>query len=140
MFSVNQAAAITGIGEKLLQYWLASGVVSPTVDLGMGRGNGKKFDLQGLVGLRVVADLRREGVPMQRVRLAVRKLSRLKGKRALEALAASRLVVLPDGDVALCNRDEFVSPLTGQQLMGPIIALDIGATVADVREAVRRAA
>lgn len=122
-FGMQDAARFTGVSVPLLTRWMGRGLIKSSFNLGPGRGLGNRWTLPDLVGLRTIAALRAQGVSMQRVKKICEKLSSLTGKyRTLDALAAMRLLVLPDGEIVLArNVDELVSLFSGQHLMTAIL-------------------
>jgi DNA-binding transcriptional MerR regulator len=146
-YSVYEASRLTGVREPTLQAWCLKGIVQPSLNLGEGRGMGKRFSLRDLVGLRSVRALRQHGVSMQRIRKLTAALRDMKGKhRTLDALAASRLVVLPSGVVAVMDDQQLLEVMTRQTVMDGIVCLDMAPIVTEIvqaakdYEAVRRAA
>jgi len=132
-FSTPEASKLTGIPKLTLAKWARAGVVSPTLSLGAGRGCGSRWTLRDLIGLRTIRQLRNQGVSLQKVRRLNVVLTEIKSKRTeLEALAASRLVVLPDLTVALKTRAECIDLISGQHLLGNMIFVDMEACVHEV--------
>jgi len=141
-FGMSEAGRLSGLPQYSINNWVQRGLIEPSINLGPGRERGKRWTLRDLIGLRLIGELRRQGVSLQRVRKVIDKLRKLKGSRgSLEALAASRLVVLPDGDIALMSQEKFISMLTkpGQHLMGPVVAVDLEGHVAEIRKNLREA-
>ncbi|NOT02714.1 MAG: MerR family transcriptional regulator [Phycisphaerales bacterium] len=65
------AQAVTGVSPTQLSYWARTGVVTPTVSPGRGRGSSRLYSFADLVQLQVVANVLRTGISLQRVRKAV---------------------------------------------------------------------
>jgi DNA-binding transcriptional MerR regulator len=147
LYSMTEAAKLSGVPAYTLQNWHTRGFMQPTLNLGSGRGMGKKFSLRDLIGLRAVRALRDSGVSLQRVRKLAEALREIKGRtRTLDALAASRLVVLPDNTVAVLDNMELLDVITRQGIMGSFVSLDLGPVVQEMQakvdkfEAARKAA
>lgn len=143
-FSTLQANKLSGVPVDTLKYWASTKVAIPSVDKGAGQGKARRWSFTDLLGLRVVASLRDQGVSLQRVRKILPKLKALTRKDSnLAALAGSRLAVLPDGDVAIRrSSEELISLLNSpsQQLMAPIMIMDLDAALRDVESRMLKAA
>ena len=147
MFSMRETAKLSGVPLFTLQNWCTKGLVQPTLNLGPGKGLGKKFSLRDLIGLRAVRELRESGVSLQRVRKLAEALRQIKGHhRTLDNLAVSRLVVLPDNSVAVMDNQELLDVITRQGIMGHFASFDLGPVVQEMQtkveefEAARKAA
>lgn len=115
-FTSRQVTAATGISNQVLTAWVHSRICTPSIQAGRGRGTRRVWSFSDLVGLRTILNLRKQGVPLQRVRkMLVRLKQYTLSDSNLQALATSRLVVSSDGDVALVETSEqLVSLLSGQ--------------------------
>jgi DNA-binding transcriptional MerR regulator len=134
MFSMKETAKLSGVSLYTLQNWCTKGLIQPTLNLGAGKGLGKKFSLRDLIGLRAVRELREAGVSLQRVRKLAEALRQIKGhNRTLDALAASRLVVLPDNTVAVMDNLELLDVITRQGIMGRFASFDLGPVVHEMQ-------
>jgi len=133
---------LTGIPKRTLSAWVARGVCKPTTDKGYGRSNGKHWSFSDLVGLRVIADLRDQGISLQRVRRVISKLRGLTGRDSnLRALAGAKLVVLPGNDIAVAsNARTLLSLLSGQYIMRGIVVVDVDTSLREVEKRLQRAA
>jgi DNA-binding transcriptional MerR regulator len=89
-YSAQQAARLSGCSPAQLSYWERIGLVAP-LDAG--------YEFRDLVALRVVASLLEAGLPLARVRHAVRYLV-----NSGEDIAGLRLVT--DGDRVWACRDD----------------------------------
>jgi len=63
-----------GVSEPTLRYWEGSGLLPAQSP---GRGGRSAYDLPLLVQARVIAELRRENAPLQRIRRALQNFRRL---------------------------------------------------------------
>ncbi len=88
-----QAARLTGCTEAQLRYWARIGLVVPSP------GRPRQYSFRDLVALRVVASLLDAGLPLARIRRALRYLV-----ESGEDVAGLRLVT--DGDTVWACRDD----------------------------------
>ncbi len=74
-----QAAEIAGVVPRTLDYWVRTGLVTPSseANIAPGTGNHRRFDLHDLMAICVIAELRRGGIPVQRLRKVQKELTRL---------------------------------------------------------------
>lgn len=70
-FLSSIARAVTGVSPTQLSYWARTGLVTPSVAPGRGRGTSRLYSFRDLVQLAVVAKLLGAGISLQRVRKAV---------------------------------------------------------------------
>ena len=79
--------------------------------------------------------MRDSGVSLQRVRKLAEALRQIKGHtRTLDALAASRLVVLPNNEVAVMDNFELMNVLSKQTVMGSFVTLELAPVVREMVE------
>jgi len=93
-FTAAQAARLTGCAPTQLEYWQRSGLVEPH----QGEPGGP-YSFRDLVALRVVRSLLDAGLPLARIRRALRALV-----EAGEDIAGLRMVT--DGDHVWACRDD----------------------------------
>jgi DNA-binding transcriptional MerR regulator len=92
-FTSAQVVELTGITARQLQWWDEEGIVVPCRE-----GHRRLYSLDDLAEIAVIADLRRRGFPLQRVRRVVRFLQRELGSRLAQTVgAASDYHLLTDG-------------------------------------------
>src|SRR5580658_7032976 len=92
-FNSSDVARICNVSLRQLQWWDERNVVSP-------RQNGHKriYMREEVVEISVIAELRRKGFSLQKIRRVLRFLQKDMGKRLSDALAASSNVhLLTDG-------------------------------------------
>ncbi len=92
-YNSTEVARIAGVSLRQLQWWDERNVVSP-------RQNGHKriYMPEEVVEISVIAELRRKGFSLQKIRRVLRFLQKDMGKRLNEALSASSEVhLLTDG-------------------------------------------
>lgn len=75
-FTSAEIVALTGITARQLQWWDEQGIVVPA-----RKGHRRLYSLDDLAEIAVIADLRRRGFPLQRLRKVVRFLERQFGSR-----------------------------------------------------------
>src|SRR5215475_8836315 len=78
-----EVARICGVSLRQLQWWDERNVVSPRQD-----GHKRIYMTEEVVEISVIAELRRKGFSLQKIRRVLRFLQRDMGKRLSEALAA----------------------------------------------------
>jgi DNA-binding transcriptional MerR regulator len=88
-FTSGDVARIAGVSLRQLQWWDERNVVSPRQE-----GHRRVYLQQEVVEVSVIAELRRKGFSLQKIRRVLRFLQKEMGKRLSDALAA-------DGDVHL---------------------------------------
>src|SRR5436853_6994716 len=92
-FNSTEVARICGVSLRQLQWWDERNVVSP-------RQNGHKriYMPEEVVEISVIAELRRKGFSLQKIRRVLRFLQKDMGKRLSEAISGSTDVhLLTDG-------------------------------------------
>jgi len=127
LFSTAEAARIFGLNESRLRYWAQTGFINPSGS----KGGRRRYTFRDLVSIRAAKDLLDQGVPLQRVRKA------LKGLR--EALPEveqplGRIRVHAEGDDLVVSHERHnFEPSTGQ-LMLDFEVDSVGAQAAQVLE------
>ncbi|HUP03851.1 MAG TPA: MerR family transcriptional regulator [Bryobacteraceae bacterium] len=92
-YNSSEVARICGVSLRQLQWWDERHVVSPRQD-----GHKRLYMLDEVVEISVIAELRRKGFSLQKIRRVLRFLQKDMGKRLSEAEAASSEVhLLTDG-------------------------------------------
>ncbi|HKT70298.1 MAG TPA: MerR family transcriptional regulator [Terriglobales bacterium] len=92
-FTSAQVVELTGITARQLQWWDEQGIVVP-----FREGHRRLYSLDDLAEMAVIADLRRRGFPLQRVRRVVRFLQRELGSRLAQTVSGgSEYHLLTDG-------------------------------------------
>jgi DNA-binding transcriptional MerR regulator len=85
-FSAPRVMRLTGLTKRRLQYWDEKAFVSPSLTVRPGRGGRRLYDFRDLVALRVAAQLRDEGVSLQRIRKVTEHLRSLNYDQPLAQL------------------------------------------------------
>jgi len=92
-FNSSDVARICGVSLRQLQWWDERNVVSPRQD-----GHKRIYMPEEVVEISVIAELRRKGFSLQKIRRVLRFLQKDMGKRLSEAIAsASDIHLLTDG-------------------------------------------
>src|SRR5579862_411681 len=93
IFTSSDVALISGVSLRQLQWWDERKVVSPKQD-----GHRRVYQQQEVVEVSVVAELRRKGFSLQKIRRVLKYLQRDTGKRLADALSSeSDVHLLTDG-------------------------------------------
>jgi DNA-binding transcriptional MerR regulator len=92
-YNSSEVARICGVSLRQLQWWDERSVVSPRQD-----GHKRVYMPEEVVEISVIAELRRKGFSLQKIRRVLRFLQKDMGKRLSEALSATSDVhLLTDG-------------------------------------------
>src|SRR5246127_1335699 len=92
-YNSSEVSRICGVSLRQLQWWDERNVVSPRQD-----GHKRVYRAEEVVEISVIAELRRKGFSLQKIRRVLRFLQKDTGKRLSEALSASSDVhLLTDG-------------------------------------------
>ena len=92
-FNSSDVSRICGVSLRQLQWWDERNVVSPRQD-----GHKRVYMTEEVVEISVIAELRRKGFSLQKIRRVLRFLQKDTGKRLSEALSsASDVHLLTDG-------------------------------------------
>jgi len=92
-YTSGDVARIAGVSLRQLQWWDERNVVSPRQE-----GHRRVYAQQEVVEVSVIAELRRKGFSLQKIRRVLRFLQREMGKRLGDALAEnSEIHLITDG-------------------------------------------
>src|SRR6267142_6989210 len=92
-FNSSDVARICGVSLRQLQWWDERNVVSPRQD-----GHKRIYMPEEVVEISVIAELRRKGFSLQKIRRVLRFLQKDLGKRLSDAIASTNDVhLLTDG-------------------------------------------
>jgi DNA-binding transcriptional MerR regulator len=93
VYTSTDVARIAGVSLRQLQWWDERNVVSPRQD-----GHRRVYLPNEVIEVAVIAELRRKGFSLQKIRRVLRFLQKDMGKRLSDALAAeSEIHLLTDG-------------------------------------------
>jgi len=92
-FSSEEVAAMARVTPRQLQWWDERGVVSPE-----HQGHRRRYRLEELIEVSVIAELRNKGFSLQKIRKVLRFLHRELGRRLADVLRpTSEYHLLTDG-------------------------------------------
>ena len=92
-YASSDVARISGVSLRQLQWWDEQNVVSPRHD-----GHKRVYLPKEVIEVTVIAELRRKGFSLQKIRRVLRYLQREMGKRLSDALSSeSEMHLLTDG-------------------------------------------
>ncbi|HEX6905506.1 MAG TPA: MerR family transcriptional regulator [Terriglobales bacterium] len=132
-FTSVQIVELTGITARQLQWWDEQGIVVPARE-----GHRRLYSLDDLAEIAVIADLRRRGFPLQRVRKVVRFLERQLGSRLAETVSGgSEYHLLTDGSRLYLETSakQIVDILKNARQ--PILSVCLSDTVRHIRASLR---
>ena len=127
-FSASEARAITRATQRQLDYWDEKEIVRPSIRRRQGKGKERRYSYTDLLKLRIVVELRRAGLSLQRIRKALRALKDWDAND--DALAGKRIVT--DG------QNVFVATSDQEVLRNVIAHGQLAFAVVFVGEAIRR--
>lgn len=119
--NTGQAARIAGATERQLDYWARTGVVVPRTPA-KGPGSERAWSFLDVLRLRILAELRDAGIPLQRIRKALERLERWDMRNPLasgQLLAVGGQLFWIESEATLINLQQ------GQRAMAPVILLDL---------------
>ena len=92
-YNSSEVARICGVSLRQLQWWDERSVVSPRQD-----GHKRVYMAEEVVEISVIAELRRKGFSLQKIRRVLRFLQKEMGKRLADAIAGNTdMHLLTDG-------------------------------------------
>src|ERR1700748_1309659 len=104
-YSSNEVSDVAGVSLRQLQWWDERKVVSPRHE-----GHRRVYGAAEVIEITVIAELRRKGFSLQKVRRVLRFLQREMGKRLADVMRAeSELHLVTDGkSIYLEDRQERI--------------------------------
>src|SRR5690348_5096450 len=132
-FTSAQVVELTGITARQLQWWDEQGIVVPSRE-----GHRRLYSLDDLAEIAVIADLRRRGFPLQKVRRVVRFLERHLDSRLAETVSGgSQYHGLTDGSRLYLETSakQIVDILKNARQ--PILSVCLSDTVRAIRASIR---
>jgi DNA-binding transcriptional MerR regulator len=99
-YSSREVASLTGLSARQLQWWDASKLVKPSIAPHRTEAGGfteRRYSPVDLFELAVLADLRRSGLTLAKMRLLVETLRRRFGIRLFDAIGGGAMTLLTDG-------------------------------------------
>lgn len=128
-FTAREVMRLTGITARQLQWWDERGIIRARRE-----GHRRIYDFEDLAEVAVIAQLRRKGFSLQRIRRVVRFLERQFSKRLAETVCgASDYHLLSDGSSLYLETSpqQIVDILKNSRQ--PIFAVCLSDTVRQVR-------
>lgn len=123
--SSKQVQRLVGLScYRTLDHWVRTNLLPVTVPA-QGNQQARRWSFVDLIRARAVADMRRQGVSLQRIRKAVDILTERLGEG--DPLAAGRLVVAGERLYWAMDEATLLDVLRGQLAAGPLVILDVGA-------------
>ena len=114
-FSTAQAARLSGLTPRQLDYWARRGFLRPSLQEASGYGSSRRYSFTDIVKLRVAARLRASGIGLARVRRCVEALERFDPQGEAD-LGRARLIVMGNRVLWARSDEEVVDLLKGGQL------------------------
>ena len=137
-FSAPQVAQLAGITYDSLDYWVTHGVLSSSLQAASGKGTRRRFSFRDVVAAKLAKELRDGGASLQAIRAAVEYVRR--EHQIDDPLAETRLIVSGD-DVMMVHDDQSMISALRQQGQGAFRwVIDVDKIVADLQEAIKKAA
>jgi len=92
-YSSQDVARVAGVSLRQLQWWDEQGVVSPT-----HTGHKRLYQFEEVIEVAVIAELRRKGFSLQKIRRVLKFLQKEMGKRLFDSVhGGSEVHLLTDG-------------------------------------------
>ncbi len=110
-YTSSEVSRISGVSLRQLQWWDERKVVSPRQD-----GHKRVYIPEEVVEVSVIAELRRKGFSLQKIRRVLKYLQKEMGKRLSEALASdAEIHLLTDGKSIFLeeNSDRVIDLMKG---------------------------
>jgi DNA-binding transcriptional MerR regulator len=130
-FKTRQVVQATGVNQKTLHYWDRTGLISPSVQSGHGRGSRKIYSFRDLVAVHAARRLRRAGYSGRILRNVIAHLRR----RA----DVARTYLIADGTVVFETSERAVGPAVVGARREYVFVLDVLDLTADLRRRLRSA-
>jgi DNA-binding transcriptional MerR regulator len=135
-FNSTDVARIAGVSLRQLQWWDERKVVSPRHE-----GHRRVYLAEEVVEITMIAELRRKGFSLQKIRRVLRFLQREMGKRLADVLAGdSQLHLLTDGEsIFLEDQHERIIDLL-KNARQPMFLVSVSDQVRRLEETPRKSA
>jgi DNA-binding transcriptional MerR regulator len=130
-FSTSEAARLTGVPHRTVDYWAKTKLIAPSIADANGIGTDRLYDFSDLVALRVAHHLRKAGISTQALRKALGRLRELRNP-----LVESRILAIGSSVVWVKTSDEVIDVLTGQGTFA--FMLDFPRTVREVKTKIEK--
>jgi DNA-binding transcriptional MerR regulator len=117
----DQAAYLAGATVRQLDYWCNRGLITPATPA-TGKGSAREFGFVDIVRIKVLVNLRQAGVPLQRIRKALKQLKEWNEK---DPLTSGRLLAVEDQLFWIESDEVLVDILKQQRAMAQVVLLDL---------------
>ncbi len=134
-----QVAKLADVPFRTLDHWVRTGLIT-CQHAGEGHGSRRKWTLPDIVRARTVAELRRHGLHLGKIREIV---SHLQGRWHIDdplSYNHSRIVLVNEEVLWAGDTGELMNVLDGQLVVKDLVQIPVGALVEDTRERVRQIA
>lgn len=133
-YPTSAVARITEASVRQIGYWARTGLLRPSGQDVSGRGQRRRWTFQDIVAAKAISALRKQGCPLQKIRVAVRHLKR-HYPEITSASTLSRLTLLTDGRrvYMLTDARDIIDLVTRQQVW----AVAVGKLILETRDEVR---
>lgn len=118
-FSGTQAAKVVGISFRQLDYWVRTGLVTPSVRDDEDSGTGRRFSYRDLLELRVIKTLLDAGIKLESVREVFEYL-----RRQMPTDISSAHLVISGNSVVLARENELIDVLNKGQGVLNVLSLE----------------
>lgn len=135
-YNSKAASRLVGISLRQLQYWDERGFFRPSVKSAQGRGSKRLYSFHDLVCLKVMKDLARRGLSLQKI---IRCLQPLRHYTAHSHQNLESAKYLSDGDklfVITSDRDKILDAIEHEF----VFSLGIGTLVRELNSDLKRTA
>ncbi len=106
-YKTDLVKQLTAATSNQLKYWVRIGLIAPRIN-----GRCAYYSFKDIVKLKVLVSLRENGLSLQKVRLGIKRLS----KMLPDDEPLSRLVIYTDGrDMIVIEKGKYFSAITKQQ-------------------------
>ncbi len=119
--ATDQAARLAGASVRQLDYWCNRGLITPTTPA-QGKGSAREFGFVDIVRIKVLVNLRQAGVPLQRIRKALKQLKEWNEK---DPLTSGRLLAVGDQLFWVESDEVLLNILKQQRAMAPVVLVDV---------------
>lgn len=131
-FGASVVMRITGVSRMRLEHWDRTGIISPSIRSGSGKGSRKAYSFQDMVALRVALGFRNEGIALPKIRATVEYLKQ-NFPDLKSPLSELRLVTNGADIFAITDNNEILLDCLKGQL---VFSFSIGSIIDELRGAV----
>jgi DNA-binding transcriptional MerR regulator len=127
-FTVMEVSRIVGASRRQLDYWDHTGLLSPSLKVGVGKLFSRQYSVQDIIELKIIVRLLRSSLSLQQIRAGFHFI-----EKRQEDLATS--IISTDGKTMYLYQDDdlLVDTLKQGQMVSRIAVQDL---IAEVQEKV----